>query len=501
MFISYFRRSFLPLGMVLATLLTVEASAESWTSLNGSRTIQAKMVGLWGDSVVLEMEDGRRVTVGLSNLIAESRIQAKTLAAAQAKTRATIANEFKARAEEAAAPAPNPIPKPAAAPPYVQPQPDAAVIEQLNLVDQQSRAGHIVAAFDALPPSYRKDLSEIAKIGAAKINADAWESLIAAIHSVGDGLVPRQRWLFSHPRFKSIDEVSLESIQDVTLLVAGLIRDGLDPQALSLETLQTVPLRDWIMQRDQAMAPYLAAIGQYTGGMNQQTFELVSEQDGVANVKVTAGELSATIPYSKVEGFWVPKDWADHWTEWMTQTREKLQETPEGSLLTDPMIVMIPGTIEPIVGPLKAATDRQGFHSAMENMFTMAAPIASLAGLDMSGKRRRGADGFDEGYPDSYPEGYGEEMDTEMDEDYPGSSYPGSSGAPTAGAPGRGAGSSGPRGAGSSGPSRGAGSSGSSRAPGSSGPSRGAGTGGSSDANPNIGARLEDTLRGGSGRP
>lgn len=439
------------LAVLLLVALAGDAKAESWTSLNGGSTVEAKMIGMWADSIVLEMEDGRRITVSLSDLIAESRIQARDLAKVQAKNRSTVVDEYKAQAKEAAAPAPTPIPKPAPAPAYVQPKANAKVIEQLTLVDEQSRDGHMIASFDSLPPSYRKAISDLAKQGATKINADSWQQLVGSLHAIGDVIVTRQRWVFTHPRLETMTPATLEPIQDITLLVAGLFRDGLDPKAMDLQQLQTMPLRDWLMERDKAMSPYLAALNEYSH--MSQSYELVSEKDGVANIKVSVGEFSMTIPYTQVEGFWVPKEMADNWEQWMKDAQQRLDETPDGTLLTDPMVALIPGMIQQVVGPLTAATDKKGFHAAMENVFAQAAPMASLAGVDLSRRKRGSSSGYSseygEDYPESgYPEGYGEEdMDTDTDmEEYESQmreqSYQGTG------------------------------------------------------ANPNIGARLEDTLRG-----
>ncbi len=43
-------------------------------------SVDAKMVGMWGDSVILQLSNGRRVTVKLDDLRSESRIQARELA-------------------------------------------------------------------------------------------------------------------------------------------------------------------------------------------------------------------------------------------------------------------------------------------------------------------------------------------------------------------------------------------------------------------------------------
>jgi hypothetical protein len=452
------------LAAFAAALLTPRPGvAESWTSLDGSSTVEAKMIGLWNDSVVLQLVDGRRVTVSLANLKAESRIQAKNLAKVKDDHLVSIVKELRSQADAASAPAPNPIPKPPAPPAYVQPKAGATVVEQLILVDEQSRDGHILAAFDALPPSYQNDISELVKQAAAKIDAASWQSLIGSIHSIGEVIVTKQRWVFSHPRLQAMPVETSDQLEDITLLVAGLIRDGLDPQAMDITQLQTMPLRAWLAERDRAMAPYIAALNDLAGGLNRQTFELASEKDGTATVTVTMGDVSSQVAYTNVEGFWVPKSLADGWAQMITDARTKLQETPDGSLLADPMTAMIPTMIQPVVGPLAAANDEQGFHAAMETMLAQMAPavtsVANLAGMDLnrgrSGRRGGGGDGMGSEYMEMEMEMQMDmedmqedmDMDMEMEMEMNMGGYPGSGPAP--------------------------------------------GTGGSSDANPNIGARLE----------
>ncbi len=459
------RNAFVLVALAAALLTPRAGVAESWTSLDGSSTVEAKMIGLWNDSVVLQLADGRRITVSLANLKAESRIQAKNLAKVKDDHLVSIVKELRSQANAASAPAPNPIPKPPAPPAYVQPKAGAKVVEQLILVDEQSRAGHIIAAFDALPPSYQQDISDLAKQAAAKINAASWQALVGSIHSIGDLIVTKQRWVFSHPRLESLPVETAEPMQDITLLVAGLIRDGFDPKTLDVTQLQTMPLRAWLAERDRTMAPYLAALNDFAGGLNRPTFELASEKDGVATVKVTMGDVSSQAAYTNVEGFWVPKSLADNWAQMITDARTKLQETPDGSLLSDPMTAMIPTMIQPVIGPLAAAQDEQSFHAAMETMLAQMAPavtsVANLAGMDLNrgrGGRRPGGSGMDSDYMEMEMEmqmdmeDMQEDMDMEMEmEMNMGSDYPGSGPAP--------------------------------------------GTGGSSDANPNIGARLEDDMR------
>ena len=90
--------------------LTDCTAAQRWTTLDGSRTVEAEFIGLWSNNVVLELPGPRRVSVNLDDLIAESRIQAGRLDEEQQRRRAETRQQILADAKEAAAPAPTPLP-------------------------------------------------------------------------------------------------------------------------------------------------------------------------------------------------------------------------------------------------------------------------------------------------------------------------------------------------------------------------------------------------------
>lgn len=83
-------------GVAAFSLLSVRPSfAEEWTSLGTNRTVQAAFLGMWQDSVVLRMSDGRRVVIEKAKLDAASRMQADDLAAVKAEIRSTRLSELK----------------------------------------------------------------------------------------------------------------------------------------------------------------------------------------------------------------------------------------------------------------------------------------------------------------------------------------------------------------------------------------------------------------------
>ncbi|NND96373.1 MAG: hypothetical protein HKN47_03475 [Pirellulaceae bacterium] len=415
---SFSSRSLCRLGVVATVLLAQPqtSQAESWTDLSGTRTIEARLVGLWNQSVVLQMGDGRRVTVNLEDLQAGSRIQAQNMAREQKLARAERVKELQGQAADAAAPAPTPLPTPPPAPDYQPPTPNTPCVAQLQWMIDQSNAGHLRAQFDALPPSYRKDIGDLVQGAVAKVDPAAWQSITGSLHQIGDLVVTRQRWLFSHPRLEALNPTTREKIEEFLLTLGGLLREGLDPQALDPAQLQSVPFENWLAQRSDAMAPYLAEMTRIAGGSSLPSFQMVSEKDGVTTVKVTVDSTEITQTYTQVDGFWVQSELATNWPTMIADAKKSLEDTPNGSILSDGMAAMIPAMIGPMISPLASAKDKKEFQAAMEPIFAQVQPAVSsltmLAGI--SPQRGRGGSQMDNEYG-SMDDEYEREMQAQME--------------------------------------------------------------------------------------
>jgi len=352
-------------------------AAESWTNLRGTNTIEAEMIGLWGDRLVLALEDGRRVVVALDELRAESRIQAQNLARSKEEQRAQRIKELQAQADVAAAPAPDPLPQPVPAEPYQRPQPTEDPAAFFQAMDDQLRAGHVVVVFDALPPSYQQELDELAKLAAVKINGLTWSSLINSIHQWGEVIVTRQNWFFTHPLL-DVDATSnpeaTQRLNDSILSLAGLIRVGLDPQQMDLNSIQDHPLREWLLQRNQAISPYVAEMYR-RGTLSPPEFAVEKGRGKEVTLIMTRGETEDKVPLVKVENVWLPKSIADAWEGKTKEIRKTLEEAPDGSLMADPSSVMLLAVAAPLLDPLSQARNRHEFHAAMQTLIGMAMPV------------------------------------------------------------------------------------------------------------------------------
>ncbi len=400
--------------------LATNANGETWTNLRGTHSVEAKMVGMWADNVVLKMIDGRRVTVKLGDLKSESRIQAQALSKQISNSRAGRVQELQGQAAAAAAPAPNPLPQPAPAAAYVAPKQDAKVGDFLQQFDDALVKGHIVAIFDSLPPSYRSDVNEIVKLGGQKIDPATWQTLVGTLQQLGDVIVTRQRWFLSSPRIENLPPDQFDRIADQVLTFAGMLRDGLSPDAMQLEKLQSMDFGQWLAERDQAIAPHLAQwFNRNPDSIREITVD--SEKNGIATVSIVQGVESSKVAFTMVEGYWVPKTLADRWTETVDSYKKQIAETADGSMLATIGLMLQPIAAE--MGQLAAATDASRFHEAMESALvpteTVVNGIAAMMGtsMNLANRGRSGGYGDDMGYEDEMFEDMDQDMDMDMDMD------------------------------------------------------------------------------------
>src|SRR6056297_1466286 len=211
---------------------------ETWTSLTGNRSVQARMLGLWNDQVVLILGDGRRVSVPMDSLVAESRIQARKIAQTLDQQRQTLRGELESVAAAEAAPAPHPLPTPPAAPAYTPPRQGQSPSQFVDAIQDQLQAGHLIVIYDSLPPSYRTQLDGLIQLAMRKVRPSEFDDAVGQLHRLADLIVTRQNWLRSYPRLNDGGQppqlnATGEVINELVIPVAGLLRAAIAPDQMN----------------------------------------------------------------------------------------------------------------------------------------------------------------------------------------------------------------------------------------------------------------------------
>ncbi|MEE2938297.1 MAG: SHD1 domain-containing protein [Planctomycetota bacterium] len=434
-----------------------KAAAETWTSLQGTHSVEARMIGLWDGKVLLQLANGRRVSVPLMSLRSESRIQAEELSRKLETSRAERIRELQGRAVAEASPAPDPLPQAPAAGKYVRPTAGANAAQFLEQLDDAVAAGHIQAIYDALPPNYRADVDSLVKLAAQRTKPATWQALIGTAHQVGDLMVTRQNWLLNSPRMKSLDADQVEKVRGQVLALANVLRVGLSPEVTQLDRMQSVPFSEWLKERDREVAPYIAQLFKYDDSL-ARAITVESEKNGIAQVSLTRDSQTSKVTYVSVDGYWVPKTLADQWPNLVEDWKNELSN---GAASMDTYATLIQAVAGPALQSLANAQNSGDFHAAMEPVFpiaeTMISSVAAMMGQS-SGLASSQGRGGNSGYQDEMgmdadyeaemgmEEGYGDEMGGSRGGPGPGGVGPGGVG--PGGFDAGGGGSSGARGGG-----------------------------------------------------
>ena len=357
-------------GLVRAT------EAETWTSLNGNSTIEARFIGLWEDKVILERTDGRRFAIRLDRLRGDSRIQARDLAKSNATARAMRIADLREQVASENAPAPKKQIAPPPAPAYQPPQPDASIGEFVQQVNAAISGGHLRVLYDFRPPSYRQDISEIIQLAAKKTSPESFQAIKGTSFRMGDLIVTRRNWLFSSPRFGNFPPAERDKAKWTLLGLANVLQKGLDGDALTLQKLQETEFEQWLEDWDAVIAPHVAEMVTKAELDFDSYTQVVSEGEGTATITTGTGGAPVQVEMVLVEGFWVPKSLADSWENDVATAKQRLEQIPAGAFMA-PQAAMS-GLVGVMLDQVASADTAEAYHESLDAVLTQADSTASF---------------------------------------------------------------------------------------------------------------------------
>ncbi|MCK5377282.1 MAG: hypothetical protein KAJ97_09385 [Acidobacteria bacterium] len=253
--------------------------------------------------------------------------------------------------------------------------PDGTVKAVLqNLVDQ-----HPEVLWQALPPSYQKDITEVTHAFANRMDQEIWDAAFGLGLKAAGVLRDKKQLILESSLMEAAgdEQARIEGNWDA---VVGVLQDVFSSDISKLETLKTI---DWeqflkttgteIMSRasDISTAENAEEKSEDLIAMLQQTtVETVSRDGDVATVRISApGEDPEEISLTLVEGRWVPTDMTEEWEEGVAEAKQEIaeisdEEIAEGKAQAMALLGMVDATLD----QLAAVNSSEEFEAAMQDI-------------------------------------------------------------------------------------------------------------------------------------
>ena len=252
--------------------------------------------------------------------------------------------------------------------------PDGTVKAVLqNLADR-----HPEVLWQALPPSYQKDITEVTHAFANMMDQEIWDAAFGLGLKAAGVLRDKKQLILESSLMEAAGEerARIEGNWDA---VIALMEDSFSSEIAKLDTLKTI---DWekflsttgaeIMARAADISTAESAEENFEDAialLRKTTVETVSRDGEVATVKVSApGEEPEEISLTLVEGRWVPSDMAEEWDEGVADAMQEIDEMSEEEIAGKAQAMAFFGMADAMLDQLAAANSQEEFEEAMQGI-------------------------------------------------------------------------------------------------------------------------------------
>ncbi len=246
-------------------------------------------------------------------------------------------------------------------------------------------ADNPVHLWDALPDSYQKDVNDLIKAFANKMDAGGWDPAFQIGQRITKLLRDKKQFILAHPMLAEMpNRAEAEKGWDN---IVGMLDTVLTSEISTLEGLKKLDMRRFFSGTgSRLMAQFSAAskLAKDMGPEQKQAAEMfekfkamkatiVSESGDTAKVKLEiAGEKPKEVDFTRVEGKWIPADMAREFKGGIAEARAAVEKiTPEQVAQMKSGVMLASGMISGTIAPLEQATTQAEFNTAVEGLKSM----------------------------------------------------------------------------------------------------------------------------------
>ncbi|HOC43847.1 MAG TPA: hypothetical protein PKJ99_12600 [Thermoanaerobaculales bacterium] len=219
---------------------------------------------------------------------------------------------------------------------------------------------HPEVLWQALPPTYQRDITELTHAFAGRMDPAVWQAAFGLGRRLVGILHDKKAIILSSSIVQSTGE-QRQRIEDGWDSVIGVLDSFVSSDVSRLETLKTVDWERYLATTGRELMNLAAETSKARGDdaferefaarLRQTTVEVVSRDGDQATLRMTApGEEPEELPLTRVEGRWVPSEMAADWNEKVAAAKQKLasltdEEVAQGSAQAMAVIGMVDGLL------------------------------------------------------------------------------------------------------------------------------------------------------------
>ncbi len=194
--------------------------------------------------------------------------------------------------------------------------------------------GDLGAVWQALPPTYREDLSEIVHLFGRKMDPEVWAEMTGPLRRLPDILERHEHW-----GLESLTRVPPGPAGERTRKAyregVGVLKEVANSGVFDLDGLRTFDLGRYMMRTAPKLMQQALALSSSTPGpylrnqlkdIGSAKVKMISRDGDTALVDVAIpGEAPQQVQLVRVEGRWLPQKVADWWKMHIPRAKESLR--------------------------------------------------------------------------------------------------------------------------------------------------------------------------------
>ncbi len=238
---------------------------------------------------------------------------------------------------------------------------------------------HPEVLWQALPPTYQKDITELTHGVAEKMDPAVWEAAFGLGRRTVGLLRDKREIILSSSMLQAAGEES-EKIEGGWDEMVSMLDSFFASGVSSPETMKTIDWEKYLSTTGRDLMNLAAerskADGddafdrEFTQKLRQSKVEVIAIEGDSATLRMTApDEEPEDQQFTRVEGRWVPSDMAEDWDQNVAESRGKLaaitdEEIQQGSMQAMMMIGMVDG----VLAELETVETTEEFEQAIQGL-------------------------------------------------------------------------------------------------------------------------------------